>query len=128
MDIQPHENNAQAPTSASRDFTITDSAAARINALKAKKDNTALRFRVSVEGGGCSGFQYLFDLDDQPPADDDTVFSHQDAQVVIDSVSLDMVGGSTLDYAEDLSQAGFEIKNPQATANCGCGHSFSIPL
>ena len=113
---------------ASAPFALTDSAAARINALKAKKDNMALRFRITIKGGGCSGFQYLFDLDANPPTADDHVFSHDGAQVVIDSVSLSMVEGSTLDYTEDLAQAGFEIKNPQATANCGCGNSFSIPI
>jgi iron-sulfur cluster insertion protein len=109
-------------------FGLTNSAAARINHLKAKDGSASLRFRITVKGGGCSGFQYDFALDNTTPADNDTIFTHQGAQVVIDDVSLGLLGGSMLDYTEDLSHAGFEIKNPNATARCGCGNSFSVSL
>ncbi len=106
-------------------FTVTDAASARINALKASEDKP-LRFRVTIKGGGCSGFQYEFALDYDEPAADDTVIEKDGAEVVIDEVSLGMLGGSTLDFSEDLSQAGFSLKNPNATMSCGCGNSFSV--
>lgn len=109
-------------------FSLTESAAARINHLKARENNPALRFRVSVKGGGCSGFQYEFILDDQPPATTDVIIENSGAQAVIDDVSLGLLAGSVLDYTEDLAHAGFEIKNPNATASCGCGNSFSVAL
>ncbi len=109
-------------------FSLTESAAARINHLKSKDSNPGLRFRIAVKGGGCSGFQYEFSLDAAPLLDGDTVFSLNAAEVVVDDVSLGLITGSTLDYVEDLSSAGFEIRNPQATARCGCGNSFSVPL
>jgi len=110
-----------------KSFIITESAAARINALKAAEGKN-LRFRVSVKGGGCSGFQYEFGLDDSAPASDDTVIAKNGAEVIVDETSLGIIGGSTLDYTEDLAQAGFSIKNPNATAKCGCGNSFSVAL
>ncbi len=109
-------------------FSITESAAARINKLKADEGNANLRFRVSVKGGGCSGFQYEFALDATAPTAQDTVIEKDGAEVVIDDVSIDIVRGSALDFTEDLSHAGFAIKNPNATARCGCGNSFSVTL
>lgn len=109
-------------------FSLTPSAAERINLLKAKDKNPELRFRVSVKGGGCSGFQYEFILDDQQPSSSDIVVSASGAEAVIDDVSIGLLAGSVLDYTEDLAHAGFSIKNPQATANCGCGNSFSVNL
>ena len=107
-------------------FNITDSASARINKLKADDGKAGLRFRISVKGGGCSGFQYEFALDDSPPASDDVVIAKDGAEVIIDETSLGIVKGSQLDFTEDLAQAGFAIKNPNATAKCGCGNSFSV--
>lgn len=109
-------------------FTMTASAAARINELKKAESKQNLRFRVSVKGGGCSGFQYEFSLDDTAPAENDTIIAQDGAEAVVDDVSLDILKGSTLDYTEDLSSAGFTIKNPNATARCGCGNSFSVTL
>src|SRR3954466_13924133 len=109
-------------------FSLTGSAAARINRLKAEDGKPNLRFRVAVRGGGCSGFQYEFALDDGAPAATDTIIAKDGAEVVIDDVSLGIVGGSTLDFVEDLASAGFEIKNPNATARCGSGNSFSVSL
>ncbi|NBO19938.1 MAG: iron-sulfur cluster assembly accessory protein, partial [Proteobacteria bacterium] len=81
-----------------------------------------------VKGGGCSGFQYEFGLDGAAPREDDKIFAHNGAEVIMDDMSLSIIGGSTLDFVEDLSSAGFEIKNPNATARCGCGNSFSVAL
>jgi iron-sulfur cluster assembly accessory protein len=81
--------------------------------------------RISVEGGGCSGFQYKFDLVGDRTADD-VVIERAGARVLIDPVSLDYLAGSEIDFVDDLIGAAFKIKNPQATASCGCGTSFSI--
>lgn len=107
---------------------MTDSAAQRIAHLKAKENKPGLYFRITVKGGGCSGFQYDFQLDDAPLAEGEMTFTHNDASVVMDDVSLGLLAGGVLDYVEDLSSAGFEIKNPNATARCGCGNSFSVSL
>lgn len=110
------------------DFALTDSAAARINELKAQDVKSGLRFRVAVKGGGCSGFSYDFSLDEATPATEDKVFAKNGAEVVIDETSLGIVRGSVLDYTEDLAHAGFSITNPKATAKCGCGNSFAVSL
>lgn len=104
--------------------TVTERAARRIAEIVAgEATNRALR--VSVEGGGCSGFQYKFDL--VPAAEaDDIVLERAGATVVIDRVSLDYLAGSEIDFVEDLIGAAFKVKNPQATSSCGCGTSFSI--
>ena len=81
--------------------------------------------RVSVEGGGCSGFQYKFDLVGAPEADD-LVIEKGGARVLVDPVSLGFLAGSEIDFVDDLIGASFKINNPQATASCGCGTSFSI--
>lgn len=109
-------------------FSLTEAAAARINQLKAQDGKPNMRFRVTVKGGGCSGFQYEYTLDEAAPAETDTVISVNGAEAVIDDVSLGILKGSVLDYSEDLAQAGFSIKNPNATARCGCGNSFSVAL
>ncbi len=106
-------------------FAVTDAAFARIAYLLSDEpDGTA--FWIEVLGGGCSGFQYHFDLLNKPVTDDDTVFQQGSAIVVIDDVSLDIMQGSTLDYTQDLASAGFEITNPNVTASCGCGNSFAM--
>ena len=104
--------------------TLSERAARRIASILAREsDGTALR--VSVSGGGCSGFQYGFDLD-RARADDDLVLERDGAIVLIDSVSLPFVGGSEIDFVDDLIGQSFQVKNPNATASCGCGTSFSI--
>ena len=82
-------------------------------------------FRVSVHGGGCSGFQYKYEFVENKDARDH-VFGSEVAKVLIDDISLGLISNSTLDYVEDLGSAGFEIKNPNATARCGCGNSFAV--
>ncbi len=106
-------------------LTITDSAARRIERLREIEGNAALMLRVAVSGGGCSGFQYGFSLDDKI-ADGDKTFEHAGARVVVDEVSLDLLKGSQVDYREDLGGAYFQVSNPNATSSCGCGASFSI--
>jgi iron-sulfur cluster assembly accessory protein len=84
-------------------------------------------FRVSVEGGGCSGFQYKFDLVAESAAEaDDIVIEKGGARVLIDPVSLGLLGGAEIDYVEDLMGSAFKVKNPNATASCGCGTSFAV--
>ncbi len=128
MGFLAHINRMETTPKNSQSFSLTPSAAERINLLKTKDNNPNLRFRVSVKGGGCSGFQYEFILDDQQPSASDIIVSASGAEAVIDDVSLGLLNGSVLDYTEDLAQAGFAIKNPNATAKCGCGNSFSVNL
>ncbi len=104
--------------------TVTERAAKRIAEIVAAED-AAKVFRVSVEGGGCSGFQYKFDLVPAPEADD-VVLERDGAKVVIDKVSLSYLAGSEIDYVDELIGAAFRITNPQATASCGCGTSFAM--
>ena len=125
--MQIHEHTSGTPPLPPVTFSLTESAAARINQLKAEEGKN-LRFRVMVKGGGCSGFQYEYALDDSAPAEGDVIVALNGAEVIIDDVSLGIVNGSVLDYTEDLASAGFEIKNPNATAKCGCGNSFSVKL
>ena len=101
-----------------RVFGITASAAKRIAFLKTQEDGgEALKMRVSVLGGGCSGFQYVFDFDR-------TV--NDGVEVLVDDVSLDLLAGAQLDYKDELIGAYFAVENPNATASCGCGTSFAI--
>ncbi|SFB42643.1 Iron-sulfur cluster assembly accessory protein [Rhizobium sp. NFR07] len=104
--------------------TLSDAAAKRISQIVAA-DAGKQALRVSVEGGGCSGFSYKFDLA-EAPADDDVVISNGDAKVLIDSMSLIYMAGSEIDFVDNLLGQSFQIKNPNAVASCGCGTSFSI--
>ena len=104
--------------------TISERAARRIGEiLKGEGDGAMLR--ISVEGGGCSGFQYKFDTDSSR-ADDDIVIERSGATVLIDPVSLDYMAGSEIDFVDDLIGSSFKINNPKATASCGCGTSFAL--
>lgn len=104
--------------------TLSEAAAKRIAAIvSADAEKQALR--VSVEGGGCSGFSYKFDLDGQP-AGDDIVISRDGATVLIDPMSLIYMAGSEIDFVDNLLGQSFQIKNPNAVASCGCGTSFSV--
>jgi iron-sulfur cluster assembly accessory protein len=104
---------------------LTDRATRRIaRILSAEPAGTALR--VSVEGGGCSGFQYRYDLVREEPTAEDVVLARDGATVLIDAVSLEYMSGSEIDFVDDLIGQSFQIKNPQATMSCGCGTSFSI--
>ena len=103
---------------------LTPSAAKRVATIAQRQAKPAI-LRLSVEGGGCSGFQYKFDLADGPESDD-TVSETDGVKLVVDPVSLDLIGGSTVDFVESLGGAAFKVENPQAAAGCGCGSSFGI--
>jgi iron-sulfur cluster assembly accessory protein len=106
------------------EITMTDRAARRIGEIL-RREPAGTMLRVSVEGGGCSGFQYKFDMD-RSRADDDVVITRDGAIVLIDQVSLPYLAGSEIDFVDDLIGASFRVNNPQATASCGCGTSFSL--
>ena len=103
---------------------LTPSAARRIALIASKQSRPAI-LRLAVEGGGCSGFQYKFDLADAPSGDD-MVSETDGVRLVVDPVSLDLIAGSTVDFVESLGGAAFKVENPQAAAGCGCGASFGI--
>ncbi len=105
-------------------MNLSPSAAARVAAIAAKQGKPAI-LRLSVEGGGCSGFQYRFGLADAAEADD-LVVEQGEATLVVDPVSLDLVAGSVVDYVESLGGAAFKVENPNAASGCGCGSSFSV--
>ena len=105
-------------------LTLTQNAAKRVAAIAQKQSKPAV-LRLSVEGGGCSGFQYKFDLAEAPEGDD-SVSETDGVRLVVDPVSLDLVSGSTVDFVESLGGAAFRVENPQAAAGCGCGSSFGI--
>jgi iron-sulfur cluster assembly accessory protein len=108
----------------SESVTVSERAAKRIGEiLQSEPDGTMLR--VSVEGGGCSGFQYKFDMD-RAKAEDDLVIARDGAVVLIDPVSVNYMVGSEIDFVENLIGASFQVKNPQAKASCGCGTSFAL--
>jgi len=108
----------------SASITVSERAARRIgDILKGEPSGTMLR--VSVEGGGCSGFQYKFDMD-RTKAADDLVISRDGAVILIDPVSVNYMAGSEIDFVDDLIGASFKVKNPQAKASCGCGTSFAL--
>ena len=105
------------------DFKLSQNASNRIKTLlKSEKD---FYFRISVLGGGCSGFQYDFSFASSPN-EDDLIFKENEISYLIDKTSIDFLKGSTLEYVSELGGTYFKIVNPNATANCGCGTSFSI--
>ena len=104
-------------------ITVSERAARRIGEiLKGEGDGAMLR--ISVEGGGCSGFQYQLALDEA--RDGDQVFDHEGIRILVDEQSLRYVDGSTVDYTESLMGAGFQVNNPNVVAACGCGSSFRV--
>ncbi len=106
-------------------ITLSDSAAKRI-AFLLEDEPTGTYFRIAVEGGGCSGFQYRFDFDAAALAEDDLEIEKEGAKVVIDTTSLELVEGSELDFTTELVGSAFALKNPQAVSGCGCGNSFAL--
>jgi len=112
-----------APPSGGR-FGLSEAAAKRITVMLENEPDGSF-FRVAVNGGGCSGFQYEFSID-KTRADDDLSFVSHDVEVVIDEISLELVDNAELDYVQDLMGAYFAVSNPNATASCGCGTSFSV--
>jgi iron-sulfur cluster assembly accessory protein len=105
-------------------ITVSERAARRIGEIL-KSEPAGTMLRVSVEGGGCSGFQYKFDME-QAKAADDLVIARDGATVLIDPMSVQYMAGSEIDFVEDLIGAAFKVKNPNAIASCGCGTSFAV--
>jgi iron-sulfur cluster assembly accessory protein len=103
-------------------LSISASAARRLN--KVLPDASAA-LRISVKGGGCTGFQYVFDIENAR-AEDDLVIVRDGATVIVDPVSLEMIKGAELDFVDDLMGQSFKVKNPNAVSSCGCGVSFSV--
>jgi iron-sulfur cluster insertion protein len=106
------------------EIALSPSAAARVAAIAARQAKPAI-LRLSVDGGGCAGFQYRFELADAV-ADDDEIARADGVTLVVDPVSLDLVRGSTVDFVESLGGSAFQVVNPNAASGCGCGTSFSI--
>ena len=107
------------------DVKITNAATDRIKYLIEKENNNDLKLRISVVGGGCSGFQYKFDFDEFQN-DDDFVLEKNDVIILIDSMSYQYLIGAEIDFKEDLYGSAFELKNPNAKSTCGCNSSFSV--
>ncbi len=110
---------------ASANVVLTDRAARRIGRILGKETPGTV-LRISVAGGGCSGFQYEYNLVQDQPAADDLVLAKEGATVLIDSLSLEFMGGAEIDYADDLIGQSFQIRNPNVVASCGCGTSFAV--
>ncbi len=106
-------------------FTVSERAARRISQILAEEGRPELKLRISVSGGGCSGFQYGFALDDRDE-DGDIAVEKDGARVVIDGMSLMYLIGCEVDFVEDLTGSYFRVNNPNAIASCGCGNSFAV--
>ena len=106
-------------------ITLTERAAAKVRELLCEEDNAALKLRVFITGGGCSGFQYGFTFD-ETVADDDTIIERDGVTVLVDPMSFPYLSGSEVDYTEGLEGSRFIVNNPNATTTCGCGASFAI--
>jgi iron-sulfur cluster assembly accessory protein len=104
-------------------ISLTENAAKRVAWIAERQSKPAI-LRLAVDGGGCAGFTYKFELADQ--ADDDTVAEMGGVKLVVDPISLDLVKGSAVDFVEDLGGAAFRVTNPNAQSGCGCGSSFSV--
>jgi iron-sulfur cluster insertion protein len=112
-------------TNESQNFLVSDSAAKRI-AFLLSDEPEGTKFRVAVNGGGCAGFQYLFDLLQDYNSEEDILIEKLGASIMVDKISLEYLKDSELNYVETLGSANFEIKNPNASSKCGCGNSFSV--
>ena len=106
------------------DVTLTKNAAKRVAWIAERQSKPAI-LRLAVDGGGCAGFTYKFELAEQQDADD-TVVETDGVKLVVDAMSLDLVRGSAVDFVEDLGGAAFRVTNPNAQSGCGCGSSFSV--
>ena len=106
-------------------LSITDSAYAKIAEILAEENNPNVKLRTFVQGGGCSGFQYGFTLDEEQN-DDDFVIGKDNTVVLVDAMSMQYLTGAVIDYKDDLMGASFSISNPNAETTCGCGSSFSV--
>lgn len=118
MESQPSYQQLDAP------LVVTSAAAAKVAALIAEEGNPSLKLRVYITGGGCSGFQYGFEFDEQQ-GEDDLALQRDGVTVLVDPLSLQYLMGAEVDYRESLQGAQFVIRNPNAKTTCGCGSSFS---
>ncbi|MFA7440056.1 MAG: iron-sulfur cluster insertion protein ErpA [Sphingomonadaceae bacterium] len=107
------------------DIRLSPSAAARVAAIARKQGRDTPRLRLSVDGGGCAGFQYKFELADEPQADD-LLVETDGVGLLVDSMSQPFLEGAVVDFVENLGGAAFQVVNPQASSSCGCGTSFSV--
>ena len=114
-----------APNKTTEHIHITDNAAQRIKFLREQEQQPHLMLRILVEGGGCSGFQYKFTLEEQCQ-EDDVIFEHLGTHVVMDSCSLSLLKGIEIDFVENMTRSCFVVHNPQAVSKCSCGASFSL--
>ena len=105
------------------EISLTENAARRVAWIAERQSRPAI-LRLAVDGGGCAGFTYKFELADE--AEDDTVTETDGVKLVVDPISLDLVRGSAVDFVEDLGGAAFKVLNPNAQSGCGCGSSFSV--
>jgi len=106
-------------------MNLESNAIVKLKEILAEENNPNIKLRVFVQGGGCSGFSYGFTLDEEQN-EDDFDFSYDEIKVVVDSMSMQYLQGSSIDYKEDSMTSSFVINNPQAVSTCGCGSSFSI--
>lgn len=118
-------NISEDAATAQAEVALSDRALVKLRELLAEEGNQALKLRVFISGGGCSGFSYGFTFDDDV-AEDDAVFERDGVTLLVDSLSYEYLLGSEIDYKEDLSGAAFVVNNPNAASTCGCGNSFSI--
>ena len=109
-----------------KEVTITENAAKRIEFLCCSEKKKNARLRISVSSGGCSGFQYNYDMISSNPEIDDILVIAGNAEIIIDSASMEFLKGSKIDYVKTLVSENFEISNPNAASGCGCGNSFSL--
>ena len=105
-------------------ITLTTNATQKLRALLAEEENPNMKLRIFVSGGGCSGFQYGFTFDEKQD-DTDLVIEVDSVHVLVDSMSVNYLKGSEVDYVEDLNGSQFTVKNPNAASSCGCGQSFT---
>lgn len=118
--VRRHDPSAPLP-----DVVFTDAAAAKVRELLDEEDNAALKLRVFVTGGGCSGFKYGFTFDENVE-DGDTQVANGGVTLLVDPMSMQYLMGAEIDYKDDVNGAQFVIRNPNATTTCGCGSSFSV--
>jgi iron-sulfur cluster assembly protein len=114
------------PEAAKRTVTITDGAASFAREKLAQRGTPNAAVRLGIKGGGCSGFSYVIQFDDDPPRERDSVFEHQGIRFYVDKKSLVYLAGSALDYEKTVMFQGFKFRNPNEASSCGCGHSFTV--
>lgn len=120
-----HADPVAHPGGPARAVSMTEAAARRVAELRRAQGDESLMLRVTVSGGGCSGFQYGFGFDTRIN-EDDLTFERDGVVLVVDDVSLDLLAGAEVDFVQELIGASFQVRNPNATSSCGCGTSFAV--